>query len=72
MSREGYVLMASTKRAKAEYELNTAFLSVLSNRIFFCPRVRVLNERLRKVVGKKYDITDALQPYLLKKYRKKP
>lgn len=60
------------KRSKVKYERNMAFFSVLGNRIFFCPRVRVLNDRLRKVVGEKYDITDDLQPYLLKKYRKKP
>ena len=64
--------MTAAKREKAVYEKNRAMFSYIGNRIFFCPRVRVLNERLRKVVGKKYDITDDLQPYLLKKYRKKP
>ena len=63
----------ATKHGKAEYERNKAFFSVLGKRIYFCPRVRVLNdEGLRKVVGRKYDITDDLQKYLQKKYRCEP
>lgn len=59
-------------RAKAEYEQSRALFSLLGNRVFFCPRVRVMPGEVRLVVGEKYDITDDLQPYLLKKYRKKP
>ena len=61
-----------SNKPKATYERNKALLSTITNRIFFCPRVKVLDERLRSVVGAKHDITDDLQPYLLKKYRKKP
>jgi hypothetical protein len=61
---------------KAEYERNRALFSVIGNRVFFCPRAKVLKDskgdaRILLVVGKKYDITDDLQPYLLKRYRTK-
>lgn len=44
--------------------------SFIGNRIFFCPKVRVVSETVRSVVGKKYDITDDLQKYLQKRYRR--
>ena len=60
-----------SKKPKATYETHRALFSALGNRIFFCPRVRVMGETVRQVVGKKYDVTDDLQPYLQKKYRSK-
>ena len=62
-------------REKAVYEKNRVMLSFFPAegggvRIFFCPKVKVLSESLRIVVGKKYDVSADLQPYLLKKYRK--
>lgn len=57
------------KRAKVEYERNRALFSLVGNRVFFCPRVRVMPGEVRLVVGAKYDITADLQPYLLEKYR---
>lgn len=63
--------MAERKpKEPAVYEKNRAFFSVLGNRIYFVPRSRVVRGSIRKVVGKKYDITDDLQPLLLKKFRK--
>jgi hypothetical protein len=55
---------------------NRALFSVLGNRVFFCPRAKVLKDsqchaRIFLVVGKKYDITEDLQPYLQKRYRVK-
>jgi hypothetical protein len=57
------------KKAKATYETNRVLFSVMTNRAFFCPRVKVLEDGVRLVVGKKYDVTADLQPYLLKKHR---
>ena len=55
----------------AEYERNTVFRSTLTGRFYFVPKARVLTDTTRVVVGKKYDITDQLQPFLLKKFRRK-
>ena len=46
------------------YERNRVLVSMISNRFFFCPKVRVMEHGVRKVVGKKYDVTEDLQPYL--------
>ena len=61
---------SATKREKAVYEQHRAMFSFIGNRIFFCPKVRVVSETVRSVVGARYDITDDLQPYLKKKYRR--
>lgn len=60
------------KRANTntEYERNVVYRSVLTDRFYFAPKVKVLGERTRLVVGRKYDVTDSLQPFLLKKFRK--
>ena len=58
------------KKSKATYERHRAMFSFIGNRIFFCPKVRVVSETVRSVVGKKYDITDDLQKYLQKRYRR--
>jgi hypothetical protein len=55
---------------KAKYERNVLYRSGLGD-FWFAPKVRVLGETTRLVVGRKYNVTDALQPYLLKKFRRK-
>lgn len=56
---------------RPELERNVLFRSPLTGQFYFAPKVRVLSETIRCVVGRKYDVTAALQPYLLKKYRKR-
>lgn len=53
----------------SDYEKNVLFRSPLTGEFFFAPRVRVLNNTVRLVVGRKYNVTEALQPYLLKKFK---
>ena len=57
------------EKPKATYETNRVVFSVITQRIFFCPCLKVLDNGVREVVGNKYDVTADLQPYLLKKYR---
>jgi hypothetical protein len=59
--------MADTE---TKYERNQVFRSALTDRFYFAPKVKVLGEKTRLVVGRKYDVTDSLQPFLLKKFRK--
>jgi hypothetical protein len=58
------------KKPKVVYETNRVLFSAITNRAFFCPRVKVLEDGGRLVIGKKYDVTSDLQPYLLKKHRR--
>lgn len=60
----------SKKSVRATYERNVLYRSSLTGEFFFAPKVRVLSETIRSVVGRKYNVTAALQPYLLKKYRR--
>lgn len=53
----------------ATYEQNRVLMSVITNRFFFCNRVRVLDGGARKVVGRKVDVTRDLQPYLRSEFR---
>jgi hypothetical protein len=53
-----------------EYERNVLYRAELTGRFFFAPKVCILSPTIRLVVGKKYDVTGALQPYLLKKFRR--
>lgn len=55
----------------AEYERNVLYRSELTGQFYFAPKVKVLNNNIRLVVGKKYDVTEQLQPFLLKKFRKR-
>ena len=55
----------------SEYERNVLYRAGLTGDFFFAPKVRVLDANIRVVVGRRYNVTDALQPYLLAKYRKK-
>ena len=55
----------------AEYERNVVYRSSLTGRFYFAPKVRMLSKTVRCVVGRKYDITDQIKPYLLKKCRPK-
>lgn len=57
------------KKPKATYETNRVMFSTMTKNIYFCPRVKVLHDGVRLVIGKKYDVTADLQPYLLKKHR---
>jgi hypothetical protein len=52
-----------------QYERNVVYQSVLSGRFYFARKVKVLGPRTRLVVGRKVDITESLQPFLLKKFR---
>ncbi len=54
----------------SDFERNVLWRSTLTGQFYFAPKVRVLSETVRCVVGRKYDVTEALQPYLLKKFRK--
>lgn len=54
----------------AKYERNVLYRSGFGD-FWFAPKVRVLGETTRLVVGRKYNVTAALQPYLLKKFRRK-
>lgn len=58
-------------KPRATYEYGRVLFSALGGRIFFCTKVRVMPNGVRMVVGKKYDVTEDLQPYLLKKHRRK-
>jgi len=55
----------------ADYERNVLYRASLTGEFWFAPKVRVLGETTRCVVGRKYNVTDALQPYLLKKFQRK-
>lgn len=55
--------------AEPLYAYNKVLVSLISKRIFFCQKVRVMGDGVYKIVGRKFDITDDLQPYLLKKYK---
>jgi len=56
----------------SDYERNVLFRSPLTGEFFFAPRVRVLDKTVRLVVGRKYNVTEALQPYLLNKFKTQP
>lgn len=58
----------TSPRKPAVYEKNRVLMSVISNRFYFCSRVRVLEGGLRKVVGRKMDVTRDLQPYLRREF----
>ena len=61
-----------SKKIGAEYERNVVYRSSLTGQFYFAPKVRRLNDTVNLVVGKKYDITNQLQPFLLKRFRRKP
>jgi hypothetical protein len=54
----------------AVYERNVVYRSVLTDRFYFAPKVKVIGEKTRLIIGRKYDVTDSLQPFLLKRFRK--
>jgi hypothetical protein len=54
-----------------EYERNQVFRSTLTGQWYFAPKVKVIGKGVRLVVGRKYDITDRIEPFLLKKWRRK-
>lgn len=56
---------------KAQYERNVVYRSSLSGHFYFAPTVRVMEHGIRVVVGRKYDITRYLEPYLLKRWRRR-
>ena len=57
--------------SKLMYEYNTVFRSELTGQFYFVPKAKVIGPTTRVVVGKKYDITEYLQPYLLAKFKMK-
>lgn len=58
-------------KSDIEYERNQVYRSSLTGQWYFAPKVRVLDHGIRVVVGRKYDITAAVEPFLLKKWRRK-
>ena len=60
---------AMTDSVRKTYEHNVVYRSTLTGRFYFAPKVHVLGETIRCVVGRKYDITAHLEPYLLKRFR---
>lgn len=56
-------------KVKPVYEYNKVLVSLITKQIFFCQKVRVMGGGIYRVVGRKFDITKDLQPYLLKKYK---
>lgn len=54
-----------------EYERNVVFRSTLTGQFYFAPKVKVLGGNTRLVVGRKYDITRQIAPYLLKRFRQR-
>ena len=52
------------------YEHNQVYRSSLTGQFYFAPKVRLLGGGVAVVVGKKYDITAQLKPFLLKKFRR--
>lgn len=55
--------------SEPQYERNTVFRSMLDGRFFFVRKARVLLGGVRQVIGQKFDITDEIAPYLLKRHR---
>lgn len=55
----------------AEYERNRIFRSTLTGHWYFAPKVRVVGKDIRLVVGRQCDITEQIEPFLLKKWRRK-
>lgn len=53
------------------YEYNVLYRAGLTGDFYFAPKVKVMDGTTRLVVGRKYNVTEALQPYLLKKFRKR-
>ena len=60
-----------TKRPKPIYVYREVMRSLIDNKLYFVPKARVLEDGIRRVIGKKYDISESLQPLLLQKYRLK-
>jgi hypothetical protein len=56
--------------AQVTEEKNRLVWSPFTGRFYFAPRSRVVDGKVWKIVGRKYDVTDDLQRYLSKKYRR--
>ena len=54
----------------ADYEYDVVYRSSLTGRFYFARKVRVLSTTTRCVVGRKYDITTQIEPFLLKRFRR--
>ena len=61
----------SSNAAGTIYEHNVVYRSPLTGQFYFAPKVRVLANGIRQVIGRKYDITKQIAPYLLTRYRPK-
>lgn len=60
------------KRTSRFYVANQIMHSRLyGNQFYFVPKSEVIGENVCRVVGKKYDVTDSIQPYLSAKYRRR-
>ncbi len=60
-------------KPKPQYAHHVVMQGSLTGQFYYCKKVKVLDgpgaAHHFQVVGEKIDITDWLQPYLLKKYR---
>ena len=66
-----HIAFATCSIAPLPGSKHRVFQGMLSKKWFFAPCVREDKNGLNVVIGRKYDITDDLQPYLLKRYRRK-
>jgi len=61
------------KRCRVRQFLHNHVLrSPLSGRLYFVKRAEIMPGGVLLVRGEKVDVTESLQPYLLKRYRAKP
>lgn len=56
-------------KSSTVYVRNQVFHSAMTGRIYFVPKAKLREDGLVEVVGNKIDISERLQPMLLKKYR---
>lgn len=61
-----------TERKKRDYAYNLVLQIVLNpERFFFAAKVEILPGNIMRVIGKKHDVTQSIQPWLMKKLRTK-
>lgn len=64
--------MTKTSRKTATiYRRNVVAFSSLTKKFFFCPKMKVLEGGVLQVVGEKYDVTEDLQKFVQKRYRRR-
>jgi hypothetical protein len=56
------------KGKKRTFERNVLYRSTLTGQFYFAPKVEVLGPTQRLVIGRKFDVTDTLRPYVKAKF----